>query len=159
MTNTLPYDRTLAALASLADTSGVQVGITLTTVGGVITGRLISSTRWAELNIETLKATDKNHNAMVLFYETYRDKFAAQTATTIAVQDSLQNVELPDDYMNAIGNVSRPLCIHLEGARFVGGDGSLSNKQATPWRGRLSEVVGWSLGELVLKGEADSAHG
>ena len=41
--------------------------------------------------------------------------------------------------------------IHLENARFWGTDGQTINSQGALWRGRLSEVSGFFIGELTKR--------
>ncbi|MFJ8439979.1 hypothetical protein [Kitasatospora griseola] len=89
MTDSPERDRALSVLVALAEFSSFSVSITLTTVGGVVTGTLVSGTEWVRLNIETLKAAGADNTGLVSFYETFAEKFTREATETAAVQDAV----------------------------------------------------------------------
>ncbi|MFD9591960.1 hypothetical protein ACFWA9_04270 [Kitasatospora sp. NPDC059973] len=148
MTKSLQYDTALAAFVSITEASSFEVSITLTTTGGVVTGRLVSGTKWAELNIELLKEANGDVAGLNQFYDFYLKKLTGEAEEIKTIHSSLDSVKVPDDYREAIASVSRPAYIHLQDARILGPSGLVPSGPAAPWRGRLAEVVGWSLGEI-----------
>lgn len=125
-------DWTLQDLVSIANASPADyaLSITLTTPSGVITGKLIPNWRWFEeqdLKIRQLTQSDKPIGLGVMF---------ARHAAAF---------QPPDREHNS----SKVGFIHLKEARVISGT-ALLPVEGMHWRGMLSHVSGWSLGELRL---------
>ncbi|MFG3422898.1 hypothetical protein ACGFZ2_29280, partial [Micromonospora sp. NPDC048063] len=111
--------------------AGITLGITLTVRGVVVTGTLIGRDEWAEGMAELLKSAGENGELLgSRILDVFRKLDLNRTRD--------ENSE-PYSY------------IHLKDARYVAGHGLLpspGSRVPVYWRGRLSEVSGWSLGTL-----------
>lgn len=131
-------DALLAGLVSQANTIGFHQSITLFVKGVVITGVLIGGRRFYELfgeamDIVASQALKKVPDGTVanLYKEAGEKKYPF---------DKTGN-EKSDD-------VSDPTFIHLEGARFLMGNGIFVPATGHFWRGRLNQIDGFMLGEM-----------
>ncbi|OKI14227.1 hypothetical protein [Streptomyces sp. CB03911] len=149
MTETLPHvDQLLSLLVDLADRTDLELSITLTTASSVVTGVLISGGRWAELNVALMEGAGENLAGMKYFFDEVLKAQDIRKAKAATVRDALTGVDIGDDYRTAITDVDAPSYIHLRDARMLGPSGLVPTGAAAPWRGRLSEIAGWSIGEM-----------
>lgn len=147
--HTVQQDRALSALASLADSGALsRLSITLTTAGGIVTGKLISGAEWAKLNLEIVRNFASDEASVAKYFEIYQEKLTQAADEKKAAQDAFNGAEIADDYHEAIATVAAPTFIHLDDARVLGPSGIIPTGKAVPWRGRLSEVAGWAIGEI-----------
>lgn len=129
-------DDLLDFLASVANDSGFEMGITVTVPGGVVTGTLIGYVKWLEETNAALTAASAEVGPRLLegWLEEERD-----------YQEHYR--EHSDDE----GFEERPIhFLHLRGARHVSGAG-MSPSSENPgilWRGRLDRVSGWAIGSI-----------
>lgn len=96
-----------------------SIGITLTIPAGLITGSLIGATRW-------FREVGERHPEI------------ADLATELVQEEEAR--ELDEDSLWTY--------IHLRNARFFTGGRFVEAGEGFHWRGRLSEVTGWSFGEF-----------
>ncbi|MEU0142958.1 hypothetical protein ABZ203_24470 [Streptomyces albidoflavus] len=119
--------------------------------GQTVTGRLISSKEWFDLQAETLKAsvqTDEAEPRLHTLFEGWAETTREYNEELEQVQEALDGVELPNQYMKAVVEAENPVgFIHLQGARVVYSNGFVPT-EGVPWRGRMEHVSGWNLGEL-----------
>lgn len=101
--------------------SGVEMGVTLTFHGMIISGNVISGRRYAELLGE--------QGDVIGIGDYYRD-----------YAEPLSNIDA--------GEGEGPHFIHLRDARMVVGGTVLPTSGSMLWRGKLSEVVGHIVGVL-----------
>ncbi|MFD7735307.1 hypothetical protein ACFV6F_33605 [Kitasatospora phosalacinea] len=144
-------DLSLTTLVSIVnETKSTEIAVTLTTKGGIITGNLVSALRWAELNSELLAAADisSGSEALIHFFDKHAEGATEHIAAIERVRDALEDVDLGNHYQEALREIEEPSYIHLKNAHYVVGSAILPTGEGTPWRGRLSEVIGWTLGEL-----------
>lgn len=110
------------------------IGITLTVGGNLVTGQLISSTKYFKLCKERFAAAGGDSD------------LAQQLSSFMAKHEDDSRA-----YM-ASGDDSQPVYIHLENARMYGPN---ANRQADLkidlWRGRLTEVSGFTIGSIDFK--------
>ena len=144
-------DHVLTHLVSLANGSDLGFSLTLTVDGQTITGRLISSKKWFEIQAERLReATGAQEEQIGLhsIFESWADATGKYNAEVKQVQEALEDIELPDRYRSALDETETPIgFIHLADARIDGANG-FQPAAGMPWRGRLEHVSGWSIGEL-----------
>ncbi|MFJ3581990.1 hypothetical protein ACIPPS_07110 [Streptomyces sp. NPDC090127] len=105
--------------------SGASAALSLTTVGGIVSGSLVSSAvwaaRWREVVQESIGAEDHAEQLIQL---------------PAIVQDALPEQDGP----------SLHHFVHLVDVTFLSAPGA----PTTPlWRGRISDISGWSLGAPV----------
>ncbi|MFE5626896.1 hypothetical protein ACFQ8S_33135 [Streptomyces virginiae] len=144
-------DHVLAQLVRLANGSELGLSLTLTVNGQTITGRLISSKKWFEIQAESIReATNAKEGQIGLhtIFESWADAANTYNSEEKQVQEALDEVELPDRYQKALGQAEIPIgFIHLAEARIDRANG-FQPEAGMPWRGRLEQVSGWSIGEL-----------
>lgn len=116
---------------------GIETPVTLLVGGITISGVIISAASYMENAGAQLSAALKNHDAALA--ETVEQSFAQLK------QDVEEQSRLADE-----AGVLSARCIHLKQARYFspGQDGLPSNRDGIYWRGRLSAISGFSLGEF-----------
>lgn len=124
-------DVILAVLVDSMNRSTGELSITLSVSGNVISGDLIGMKEFFTLCSERVKAAEIQENP-----DTANEKGSLSTYLKEVIVD-------PEDIQNP------PHYIHLKDARYI------TSKQSIPnigmlWRGRMSEVSGWSLGKIVF---------
>lgn len=123
-------DSVLAALVGTAAKQGGGTGITLLVGGALVTGDLANRIEW-------LDGLREAHPDDTIYMEGVRAAWAEVHAKYAADSD--------DDPMPEYDAM-----IHLINARVFQGSKLIPDgEQAMFWRGRLSEVQGWSLGTLA----------
>ena len=122
-------DPELGFLVHLADTTGVTVGLVLTVPAGLIGGRLVGVAR----HFEGLATQMSRFSGQEMLGEAVLGMFRLRAAIQA---DEHAKRGLPDHGAIPSG------FIHLENASLVGPGGQ--ETWLGPWRGRLSEVTGWT---------------
>jgi hypothetical protein len=118
----------LQHLVTMANTQGVEMGITVILGGTVVTGQLISGKTYFES-----------------FGALFAGAWNADEDGKRAIQDEMSKpAEMygPDKH-----DAAGPSFIHLKNATVRTPSGSLTN-QGVLWRGRLTEVSGFMLGSI-----------
>lgn len=126
-------DGMLEVLVAVVNNTKSEMSMTLSIPGGVITGLLIGYREWLS-RIEARIARD-SPNAAGMF-----DAWAEQDDET-QWGDELEDSDVPR---------TMPNFVHLADANYVEWSGLIPNEdsEGLMWRGRLSEVSGWSLGSF-----------
>jgi len=131
----LAPDNVFSMLVHVANTSDVEMGMTLHVHGQMITGRLISgATYWSESAAE-LRETGKGPMELLETMAESMDRVAEEYRETYT--DSEAVAERP----------SMTAFLHLRNAHTLGPQGPTPTDGAL-WRGRLSSVDGFTFGEL-----------
>lgn len=119
---------------------GIETPITLLAGGMAVSGVIISAASYMEKTGAQLSAAVKSHDAKLA--QTIADSFAALK----------QDVEEQSLAADQTGTLSARF-IHLQHAKYYvpGQDPLPSNADGVLWRGRLSEVSGFTLGEFSVK--------
>ena len=131
----LAPDNVFSMLVHVANTSDVEMGITLHVHGLMVTGRLISgATYWSESAAEL------------------RESGKGPTELTEAMAESMERVaeEYRQTYTDSEAVAEHPSMtafLHLRNAHTLGPQGPTPT-DGTLWRGRLSSVDGFTFGEL-----------
>lgn len=117
-------------LAKLVNTvnknTDIGISITLNVRGQIVTGFLIGGA-------------------------TYFEEFSTQFADAYGTEEVRESIaEYKDLYTNSDEDSPPPQYIHLRDAQTLEGKNLLPQGGGTLWRGRLSEVSGFSLGQLLL---------
>jgi hypothetical protein len=131
----LSPDNVLAMLVHVANTSDVEMGMTLHVGGLMITGRLISGATYWAASAQELRDSGQGPTQLIesmaenmdKVAEAYRDAYAADAAD-------------PGDH-------AATTFVHLRGAHTLVPQGPTPTAGAF-WRGRLASVDGFSFGEL-----------
>jgi hypothetical protein len=123
-------DPVLGVLANYALLDDGVLGITLTVGGTLITGRMVGRGAW-------VKDLREHFGDNVAFMDGFADGWREQDEQW-AAEDDEDQAEPPYSTF-----------IHLVDARVVTSAGFMPNGgRGAFWRGRLSEVQGWSLGTM-----------
>jgi hypothetical protein len=119
----------LQTLVSMANEHGVEMGITLTLGGTVVTGQLIGGKT---------------------YFETFAEVFGnAWSEDEQARKEMRATMARPAEmYGPKKADSAGPSFIHLKNAKIRTPDGCSMPDQGVLWRGRLSEVSGFFLGIL-----------
>lgn len=110
------------------ESAGYEIGITLTVRGVVMTGVLVGRDVWAE-ELAVLTGAGS----------------VPQTTGSVVGEIVQRAVQVPKQASDGEGRYGY---IHLRDARIMAGPASLPTTGGMLWRGRLSEVSGWSIGTL-----------
>lgn len=115
----------LQRLVQLAQTWQLEVGITLTTPSGLVTGTLISAQK---------------------YFKDFAELFAGAMPPEQAdgIREVLTNYGLPKEGSNEL----QPQYIHLKGAKFMTGDEVIPSNHGVLWRGTITSISGFSMGKL-----------
>lgn len=141
----------VSTVNNLEERTESGTGLVLTVKGVVISGELIPAWQWHEELEQGIRdahvraGQDPEHAGFAELF-----KLAAEsTRQRRDEQRALEELDqLPQRYRDLIGQEERTQFIHLRDARvFSPGNAGLPGNGLL-WRGRLSEVSGWSFGKL-----------
>ncbi|MGW4828327.1 hypothetical protein ACWEOG_12170 [Amycolatopsis japonica] len=123
-----------------------SISMTLSLPSGVVTGKLISATRWMR-EVAEMHKVDGEETPLSLFYADFAEEFANEDKNWSEASKYMEN--LPEDYQDAVRD-QRPRLnyVHLREARFPFGAG-IAPQAGGYWRGRASEVIGFTPGLLA----------
>jgi len=117
---------------------GIERGITLLIGGTLVTGTLISASRYFEMTAIDYERKDGEPENNI-FANTIRDR-AKRIQKTFELQSE---VEPADDEVD-VG----PSYIHLKNAHYVTGGNIIPANGSVLWRGKISSVDGFHIGRL-----------
>jgi hypothetical protein len=136
-------DNVFELLVEVANTSDLEMGVTLHVQGQVLTGKLISGVSYWTETAASLRAHGAGPTQLVETMASSMDKVA-------------------DAYRDAYGDDRRddegePMSafVHLRDARTLTPAGAVPTDGAL-WRGRVSSVDGFSVGELRARSSLES---
>lgn len=126
-------DNTLRMLVSIVNAvPGVSIGITLHLGGSVVSGQLVANTTYFHGVSAEMRSAGGEGQAIA---NSIADSFESLAGEA----EKRRNDEDP---------ARQPAFIHLKDARFLGGNDLVPNNRGVWWRGRLTEVGGFSIGQL-----------
>ncbi|MCF8178110.1 MAG: hypothetical protein K9J74_06345 [Sulfuritalea sp.] len=127
-----PHDWFLQSLVNMANSSSLEIGVTLQVGGLLVSGLLVGG-----------KA----------YFEGFAEDFSSAFANDPAVSESVRNsfAKYGEIYKEEEGSTPPPpQYIHLRNTRFFNTSGNpIPENKGVWWRGRISEVGGFTLGSLV----------
>lgn len=124
-------DILLGMFTDLAEESGLELGVTLTVGGSVVTGLLVGRREW-------LRRLVAYHDELLPVVGSIQETWDREAA------EETPRDERGPDYLPPYESK-----IHLVDARYVtSGQNLPTGEQSLFWRGQLSEVDGWSFGTL-----------
>ena len=129
-------DYHLILLVSLTNSADLEMGITLTVPGGIVTGNLISFSSWCKKQAHLVTPF---HSLGFSAYSDFLNNAAKELEQERADKYAIEAIKKEDD----------PLFINLSEARFLTSEGPLLSNPESLWRGKLSDVSGWMLGKLM----------
>jgi hypothetical protein len=144
----------VAEINSLAEPQGGGPPVTLTLGGSVVSGTIIPDWQWfdevehaarAGFTVHTGGSIDDEHGGWARLFRGVSESLVRDREEHRAVQNVVGG--LSERYRRLLAQEDRTSYIHLSSARVLApGAGPLQG--GMHWRGRLSEVSGWSFGHL-----------
>jgi hypothetical protein len=128
--------------------------VTLTLGGSVVSGTIIPDWQWfdevehaagAGFTVHTGGSIDDEHGGWARLFRGVGESLVRDREEHRAVQNAVAG--LPERYRHLLAQEDRTSYIHLSSARVLA-PGYGPPRGGMHWRGRLSEVSGWSFGHL-----------
>jgi hypothetical protein len=155
-------DRTLANLVAVIDAlpsaRSDGPGVTLTLSGLVVSGRVIPQWQWfdevehasrAAFTVHTGGSIDDEHGGWANLFKADHESAVTDRDEYLKVEATIRS--LPERYRRRIAQRERPHFIHLSGTRVFAADAAHPLPAGgMHWRGRLSQVSGWSFGLITV---------
>jgi hypothetical protein len=127
-------DWLLTVLVRMANNIGLGFGVTLCVGGVLVSGTLVSGRQWTDALIAEMRTRGHGNAAEAL---------AGNLEGLLREQYPEPQLDREDEFPHtAVGY------IHLTDAHYISGTNQVPSDLSVAWRGRLSEVDGWSLGAL-----------
>src|SRR5919106_677457 len=145
----------VGAINALTEHQDDGPGVVLTLGGLVVSGTVIPDWQWfdevehaarAAFVVHTGGSIDDEHGGWASLFEGVAESLVQARDEHRAAREATEH--LPDRYTRLIAQADRNTYIHLRGARVVAAGVSPLPVAGMNWRGRLSEVSGWSFGHL-----------
>lgn len=139
--NLAPFDPTLENLVMFMNLlGGTEIGITLHVKGSVISGMLISGQQYFKMLVRQFENVAERVD---------EGRAAAATGFAEFFRPTLEGFERShDDYTETATLPPRPQHVHLRHAQIYLSSSDFLTERL--WRGRLTEVDGWSLGNFGM---------
>jgi len=113
----------------IAAEKGVEVGVTLTTAAGLVTGTIIGGAKYMEMQKTAFaEAPGGGGSVFEKIFDDWRSVYIQQSDS----EDSRPQVSF----------------IHLQDARLITGTQAVPTNQGLLWRGRLDSIIGFNLGVM-----------
>lgn len=134
-------DEALSIIVGMVNDATVRVEscyeFALTVSGVLISGELIPAWQWHE-DLAEQHRSQTDPSALEQLFDAYTARARSQATENSAVAD------LTDDE-------PAPNFIHLRGAQIFVSTRAIPTTTGMHWRGRLSEVSGWSIGRVTVQ--------
>jgi hypothetical protein len=162
-------DRALAAVVgainALTERQDDGPGVFLTLGGLVVSGTVVPDWQWfdevehaarAAFVVHTGGSVDDEHGGWASLFEGVAESLVQARDEHRAAREATKH--LTDRYQRLLAQQDRTTYIHLREARVVAADASPLPVAGMHWRGRLSEVSGWSFGHVGAEPPAAAAQ-
>ena len=160
-------DETLANLVEVIDRMSPPKsegpGVILTLSGLVVSGRVIPHWQWfdevehasrAAFTVHTGGSIDDQHGGWAGLFKGVSESLRQDRDAYAAARDAVQ--ALSERHQRRLADIDPTWFIHLRDARVFSPGGAGLPGNGMHWRGRLSEVSGWSFGLLEAAPPADA---
>lgn len=135
----------LQRLVRLANVTGVEIGITLTVGGSIISGELTGGREYFEAVAEQVRSAVPGEVG-----EAMSDFFRKGAKVYVLAKEEANEVS---------GDLIPPNYLHLRNAKhFAPGSEAMPSGDGMWWRGRIAEVSGFTVGSLGPRPPADPAE-
>src|SRR4249919_256928 len=140
---------------SLSEPQGGGPPVTLTLGGSVLSGTIIPDWQWfdevehaarAGFTVHTGGSIDDEHGGWARLLRGVSESLVRDREEHRAAQNAIGG--LSESYRRVLAREDRTTHIHLSDARVLASGVSPLPPGGMHWRGRLSEVSGWSFGHL-----------
>jgi hypothetical protein len=148
----------VGAIDALTEPQDGGPGVVLTLGGLVVSGTIIPDWQWFDEVERAARAAfvvhgggciDDEHGGWATLFEGVAESLAKGQAERRAAREVTEG--LPDRYQRLVAEQNQTLYIHLTDARIVAAGMSPLPAPGMHWRGRLSEISGWSFGHLGVE--------
>jgi hypothetical protein len=148
----------VGAINALTDRQDGGPGVVLTLGGLVISGTIIPDWQWfddvehaarAAFVVHVGGCIDDEHGGWSRLFRGAAEALAKEHAERRAAREVTEG--LPDRYQRLVAQQDQTTYIHLTGARVVAPGVSPLPAAGMHWRGRLSEISGWSFGHFGVE--------
>ncbi len=145
----------VGAINALTELQDDGPGVVLTLGGVVVSGTVVPDWQWfdevehaarAAFVVHTGGSVDDEHGGWASLFEGVAESLVQARDEHRAAREATKH--LSDRYQSLLAQQDRTTYIHLRGARVVAAGVSPLPVAGMYWRGRLSEVSGWSFGHL-----------
>lgn len=158
----------VGAINALAEAQDDGPGVVLTLGGLIVSGTVIPDWQWFEevehaaqaaFVVHTGGSIDDEHGGWARLVKGVAESLVQDRDELRAAREVIER--LPDRYQRLLAQDDRTDYIHLREASVVNGAGRSLPVAGMHWRGRLSEVSGWSFGHfgaepLAAPGRSDA---
>jgi hypothetical protein len=145
----------VGAINALTELQEDGPGVVLTLGGLVVSGTIIPDWQWfdevehaarAAFVVHTGGSIDDEHGGWATLFKGVAESLVQARDERRAARKATEG--LPDRYQRLVAQDSRTYYIHLREARVIPAGVSSLPAAGMHWRGRLTEVSGWSFGHL-----------
>jgi hypothetical protein len=145
----------VGAIDALTERQDGGPGVVLTLGGLIVSGTIIPDWQWfdevehatrAAFVVHVGGSIDDEHGGWARLFKGAAESLTKDHAERRAAREATEG--LPDRYQRLLAQQDRTAYIHLTEARVVAPDLSPLPAAGMHWRGRLSEISGWSFGHL-----------
>ena len=148
----------VGAIDALTEPQDGGPGVVLTLGGLVVSGTIIPAWQWfhevehsarAAFVVHVGGSIDDEHGGWARLFKGTAEAVARDHAERRAALQASEG--LPDRYRRLVAQQDQTVYIHLTEARVVAAGVSPLPAAGMHWRGRLSEIAGWSFGHLGVE--------
>jgi hypothetical protein len=148
----------VGAIDALTEPQDGGPGVVLTLGGLVISGTIIPAWQWfhevdhsarAAFVVHVGGSIDDEHGGWARLFKGAAESAANDHAERRAAREATEG--LPDRYQHLVAQQDQTVYIHLAQARVMAAGVSPLPAAGMHWRGRLSEIAGWSFGHLGVE--------
>jgi hypothetical protein len=145
----------VGAINALTERQDGGPGVVLTLGGLVVSGTIIPDWQWfddvehaarAAFVVHVGGCIDDEHGGWARLFKGAAESLANDHAERRAAREVTEG--LPDRYQRLVAQHDQTTYIHLTEARVVAPGANPLPPAGMHWRGRLSEIAGWSFGHL-----------
>lgn len=132
-------DAIILMFLDLVEEDGIEVDVTLSVNGAIISGTLIGATAYYEGITEASKNFHDNTMSKIISkkFHDLKEEYAKQKEEESDKESKEQDQSTPFTF------------IHLKDAKYLSANNQESHNRGTWWRGRISSVDGLSFNSLV----------
>jgi hypothetical protein len=155
----------VGAIDALTEPQDGGPGVVLTLGGLVISGTVIPAWQWfhevehsarAAFVVHVGGSIDDEHGGWARLFKGAAESAAKDHVERRAAREATEG--LPDRYQHLVALQDQTIYIHLTQARIIAAGVSPLPAGGMHWRGRLSEISGWSFGQLGVEPPAAPAQ-